>query len=170
MTPAALHHNQELRDSCVAACVRMLLLRSGGEDASEAGIRARLGPHPISLARARIFGTYRHLGIDDPAGIEVLLGIVKAGWCAVTVADGPAAAWAGRAGLTSPHGSLATLGPRARRLEEQATGHHAIVLVEVAGDRVRYLDPWFSAPGQPVETGLEDFVKWGWIGNALHLH
>lgn len=161
---AVSHHLQELRGSCIAACVRMLRL-AHGIDESEAAIRAALGMEEavgsIDLRRASSFGTYRCLNPDSPAALATLRALVRVhGRCAVVVTDGAAAAWAHAASLTSPRGQLTV--PDVTR----ATYRHAIVIVDLPPGRVRYLDPWYLAAGQPVDAPLEEFMRC-WIGSSL---
>jgi len=102
--------------------------------------------------------------------LELLLSILSADWCAVTVGGGPAAARAGAQGWTTPHGPLATALP-GYSLTDTALPHHVIVLTKLAdaGDTLHYLDPYFNAASQPGQVELVEFVQRWWMGSVLAL-
>jgi hypothetical protein len=161
------HHEQELPNSCVAASVRMLQLHAGKPALGEPDIRKELGPHPLDLDRAASFGRVECLEFNEAKNVEWLRAVVQLQSCAVTIAGGAAASWAKAAGLTSRHGALSSPPPRLD-LADYALPRHVVVVVGAERDRVRYLDPFFPAEGQPLDVPLIDFVR-GLLGYALLL-
>lgn len=164
------HHEQGFSNSCLAACITVVRLRTGEvapQDAHdhERALCERLGAGrggiPIESAAVEL-GLEKQIGFDpdDPVALLRIQEDLASGqwWHIAIMGSGELADHHERLGLgmRSRHGSLPRpVGPP-----------HAIVLVAVEPGEILYLDPWFSVSSQPQSLTLVGFAR-AWTGMFL---
>lgn len=132
------HHEQSAPDTCVAACICMIL-RLRGESAEESAIHSE---HPgLSLVLA--MRDAHHVSAYDVEELRVSLGTDEV--VAITVHGPPYVKWQESAypDLVSGHGRMCAPADFGGPL-------HAVLLVGCDEDGFFLLDPYFASHGQPL--------------------
>lgn len=123
------------RDSCVAACCRMLLYDEG-QSIGETIIRAALAADPEGAYLSAVPQALAQLGHRTTYRYQAELDTAALGFA---VRRGPA---------------IAFLKP-----QPQAGFGHALIVDEVGGDYIRLRDPWPLVSGAAYEVKLSEFAK-----------
>lgn len=166
------HCEQAWTNTCLAACVAMVVARRTGLELAEIPqLAARLceslgtgrGGALPEVAAVEVDSEVIHADPDAPANLLRLARDLASGdwWLIAMMHPGPLAL----------HHERQRPQPWSRHgvLPQPPAPSHAVVLVHVADDRLLYLDPWFTAQFQPQIMSWADFGA-AWTGRYIPVY
>lgn len=162
MNAVDFHREQELPDSCIAACITMVRAWQGPPPTpNEAEVRVGMNPH-TDVAGLAGAGRSAFWEPDDPRSYErVVFELNRGCWLVTVVFSGPLTHFAlrRRPELTSRHGGMFRFPPT----PSTPGVPHAVVLVAADAGSVEYLDPYYPRDGQPLQLSIDEFAEC-WTG------